>query len=77
MRRLKQSAGLMLREEGLHPLAQFARDGQALPAPFARRFWNCFIDSDEYVRSAIAYVERNPEKEGKKQQSWSFVTPWD
>jgi len=76
MRRLKQSAGSMLREEGLHPLAEFARDGEALPTPFARRFWNCFIDSDEYARSAIEYVQRNPEKEGKKRQRWSFVSQW-
>ena len=27
-------------------------------------------------RSAIEYVDRNPQKEGKKRQRWSFVSPW-
>jgi len=74
IRRLKQAAGLELKSDGIHPLGYVPG---ATPPVFARRFWLCFIDSDEYVRSAIAYVEKNPLKEGKKKQVWSFVKAWE
>jgi len=34
-----------------------------------------FLDTPEDVARAIAYVESNPEKEGKARQRWSFVAP--
>jgi REP element-mobilizing transposase RayT len=39
--------------------------------------WNVALRSRHAVERAIRYVERNPLKEGKKQQTWSFVTPFD
>jgi hypothetical protein len=43
IRRLKQSAGLELKRDGIHPLG-FVQG--STPPAFARRFWLCFIDSD-------------------------------
>jgi hypothetical protein len=39
--------------------------------------WNVFLDDPTAVQRAIRYVEGNPEKEGKKPQKWSIVTPFD
>src|SRR5882672_7011926 len=39
--------------------------------------WNVYIDSLDHLQAAIAYVESNPIKEGKKRQRWSFITPLD
>jgi REP element-mobilizing transposase RayT len=38
--------------------------------------WNVFLNTHAAVERAIRYVERNPEKEGKKRQRWSFVVPY-
>jgi len=43
---------------------------------WGRKAWKVFLDSPERVLSAIAYVEANPEKEGKPRQRWSFVRPF-
>jgi REP element-mobilizing transposase RayT len=39
--------------------------------------WNVYLDNIPAVKRAIRYVEANPEKEGKKRQRWSIVTPFD
>lgn len=39
--------------------------------------WNVYLDSDAAVQRAIAYVNANPAKEGKRPQQWSVVTPFD
>jgi REP element-mobilizing transposase RayT len=39
--------------------------------------WNVYLDNTGAVKRAIRYVERNPEKEGKRPQRWSLVTPFD
>lgn len=38
--------------------------------------WSVYIDRLENLRHAIAYVEANPEKEGRPRQTWPFVTPY-
>jgi REP element-mobilizing transposase RayT len=43
---------------------------------WGKKAWKVFLDSPERVQSAIAYVEANPEKEGKPRQRWSFVRPF-
>jgi len=43
---------------------------------WARGSWRVFLDSDDQIATAIAYVEANPEKEGKPPQRWSFVRKW-
>lgn len=70
---LKGRATQQLKREGLHPFDFVKlRDG-SLPSPWAQKYWKIFVDSGDYVTCAINYVERNPEKEGKKKQTWSFV----
>jgi len=43
---------------------------------WGRKTWKVFLNSPEDVQRAIAYVEANPEKEGKPRQRWSFVAPF-
>ena len=74
VRMFKAEASKRLREDGLHPLAQFKDEEGSLPTPWARRCWKVFLDSDEDVARAIEYVERNPIKEGLPAQRWKFVS---
>lgn len=76
VRRMKQFAGTQLEADGLHPFAGLTARRGALPTPFAASCWHCFIDSDDYARTAIRYVENNPLKERKPKQTWAFVEPW-
>jgi hypothetical protein len=39
--------------------------------------WKVFLYEPGRVREAVAYVERNPEKEGKPRQHWSFVVAFE
>ncbi|OHB66909.1 MAG: hypothetical protein A2V70_08715 [Planctomycetes bacterium RBG_13_63_9] len=43
---------------------------------WAKGCWKVFLDAPNDVVRAIQYVNRNPEKEGKPRQRWSFVTPF-
>jgi hypothetical protein len=72
---MKGAATRELTRAGLHPLAQFAREGQPPPSPWAEGLWKVFLDSDDDVRRAIKYVRDNPTKHGLRPQRWSFVTP--
>jgi hypothetical protein len=72
---LKREAALQLQSEGMHP---FERDRSGrLPSCWAESCWCVYLDEDDDVRRAIRYVELNPEKEGKRRQSWSFVQPFN
>jgi REP element-mobilizing transposase RayT len=73
---LKARATQQLALEGLHPLARFADETGVIPSPWARKYWKVFIDREEWVCNAIDYVERNPEKEGKRRQSWKLIVPY-
>jgi REP element-mobilizing transposase RayT len=53
--------------------ALFPNDGRPV---WAQGCWKVFLDSHEDVVRAIEYVERNPEKEGKRRQQWPFITPY-
>ena len=44
---------------------------------WGKKSWKVFVYSPEHVQQAIAYVEANPEKEGKPRQRWSFVRPFE
>jgi len=46
-------------------------------SPWADYGWNVFLDSREAMHRAIKYVENNPLREGKQQQHWSSVTPYN
>jgi REP element-mobilizing transposase RayT len=54
-------------------------DGHTWPgeqSPWAEGKWCVFLDSDEAMRRAIEYVERNPAKEGLPRQMWRLVTTY-
>ncbi|HBG77851.1 MAG TPA: hypothetical protein DDW84_03230 [Phycisphaerales bacterium] len=44
-------------------------------SPWTRGFWKVFIDSEEFLKIAIKYVNNNPVKSGLSPQIWSFVKP--
>jgi REP element-mobilizing transposase RayT len=46
-------------------------------SPWADKGWNVFLDNEAAVRRAIGYVEQNPEREGKRRQTWRCVVPFD
>ena len=73
---LNGAATRQLEEEGVHPLARYKEPGKRVPQCWVRGQWKVFLDPEDVPR-AIEYVRDNPVKEGKKQQSWSFVTPFD
>lgn len=74
IRRLKQLAVAQLLADHLHPFAHLRTRRNSPPSPFAAHGWKCFIDSEAYLDAAIQYVEKNPLKEGKPRQAWSFVS---
>jgi REP element-mobilizing transposase RayT len=69
---LKTRATQQLLAEGLHPFANFCNAGR-YPSVWAHRAWKVFLDRASDVERAIEYVNRNPTKEGMKEQSWNFV----
>ena len=66
---LKARVTVRLKTESLWP-----EDGRPV---WARKGWKVFLDRLEDVRRAVAYVEANPEREGKRRQRWSFVEAYD
>jgi len=65
---LKGRATQAMIEEGVWP-----KDERPV---WGRNCWKVFLFSEEDMRRASDYVERNPEKEGKRRQRWSFVVPY-
>ena len=65
---LKGRATQRLAADGLWPDA-----GRPI---WGRDCWKVFLREPQDVRRAIAYVEKNPEKEGKPRQRWSFIRPF-
>jgi len=66
-----------LLKTGLHPFQNERDPDGGVPKALARGEWKVFLDTIADVRQAIPYVEDNPLKEGKPQQRWSFVAPFD
>lgn len=64
---LKSSATHLLRAGG-------HRDDRA--RVWASRCWPVYLNTDDEIRRAVRYVEENPLKEGKRRQTWSFVTKY-
>jgi REP element-mobilizing transposase RayT len=75
-RHLKADATTQLKLEGLHPFADAPYSNGALPSPWARKEWKCFLFDDSYIHNAIRYVNRNPTRESYPAQDWTFVTPF-
>ncbi|MSR58869.1 MAG: hypothetical protein EXS05_14660 [Planctomycetaceae bacterium] len=76
MIQLKGNATMRLRDDNLHPLAACAAQGQSPPSPWGEKGWKVYLDSAEDIARAIRYVEKNPIKERKPVQRWSFVKPF-
>jgi REP element-mobilizing transposase RayT len=74
--RLKAAASKALADSGQHPLAEWPGEDGSFPSPWARGCWKVFLFTAEDVRRSIRYAEENPAKEGKRQQTWSFVKPF-
>lgn len=73
---LKREASLALLGESLHPFKGERRKDGTLPSCWAENSWRVYLDDMADVKRAIRYVEQNPLKEGKRQQTWSFVQPF-
>lgn len=73
---LKGRATQQLAADGLHPLVGHRGSDGKIPSPWAQRSWPVFLHDDEEILRAIGYVQRNPAKEGKRPQRWSFITPF-
>jgi len=43
--------------------------------PWTRKAWKVFIDNEQALRAAVAYVDANPAAAGLRSQQWDFVTP--
>jgi REP element-mobilizing transposase RayT len=71
---LKGSAPRQLLAEGIHPFADLRYRDSSLPPLWARGYWKIFLNDPARIATAIAYVENNPVKEGKRKQNWKFVT---
>jgi len=67
--RLKSVASQSLREENLHPF-------NGSQTPWSSGCWRCYLNEEDYIHNAIAYVNKNPMKEGFKPQQWGFIAPW-
>ena len=73
---LKGAATTQLIEDNVHPLAKYAKPGERPPGMWARHQWKVYLDTDEQIENAIAYVTANPIKEGKPEQKWKWITPY-
>lgn len=73
---LKAAATTEIIKDGLHPFAEFKDSDDCFPHMWAESQWKVYLDSEEQIENAIRYVDENPEREGKKRQSWSFVSPF-
>jgi hypothetical protein len=72
---LKREGSMALYRAGLHPFHGQIRPGGEAVSCWAEKGWSVFLSSPKAIASAIRYVERNPDKERKPRQTWSFVTP--
>jgi hypothetical protein len=71
-----QAVFLTLVRAGMHPFGDVVMKSGSPHSPWADEGWDVYLDSEADIRRAVAYVEGNPEKEGKPRQRWSFVTAY-
>ena len=70
---LKANASRVLREQGRHPLADYARPDGTLPKVFAEKGRERFVWDVPHLHRCVTYIEDNPVKAGLRPQRWSFV----
>ena len=71
---LKSNATRQLKNDNLHPYQEIADQTKAYPKMWARGCWKVYLNSQTALQHAIQYVENNPIREGKKKQSWNFIS---
>ena len=74
---LQRAATRSLNDEGLHPLRAFPRANGKLPTPWTKKGWTIFLDTEEEMRWAIRYAEKNPLDAGLPRQVWSCVEAYE
>jgi REP element-mobilizing transposase RayT len=74
---LKGAATRQLIADGLHPLERFKDGAESIPSPWGRDCRKIYIDDEAHLLKEIDYVARNPLKEHKPLQRWSFVIPYN
>lgn len=60
-----------------HPFQHLEGTHASVPSCWAAKGWKVFLNSTDDILRSIAYVNANPEKEGRPTQTWPFVTPFD
>jgi REP element-mobilizing transposase RayT len=70
---LKGDATDRLVTECVHPLARYQTASGRPPKAFTRGEWKVFLNQPAEIARAVAYVERNPIREGLPPQRWGFV----
>ena len=75
-KQLKAAATTEIVKDDRHPLTMHKADDGTFPHMWAESQWKVYLDSEEQIETAIRYVNENPEREGKKPQRWSFVSPF-
>lgn len=73
---LKGEATRRLVEANQHPMEAYRNEKGRLPSMWGESQWVVYLDSEAAIENAIRYVEENPKREGKKPQTWKFVTPF-
>ncbi|MBL8818478.1 MAG: hypothetical protein JNL58_20795 [Planctomyces sp.] len=73
---LKGATTTEMIQVGNHPMKDYCLPDERPPRMWSAHQWKVFLDSEDAIRSAIAYVEENPEKEGLPRQHWPFVEPF-
>lgn len=74
---LKGAATREIVADKRHPLEGYLCPvKKKVPSMWASKKWIVYLDSEEAIEQAIAYVEENPVKDGMPKQDWSFVTPF-
>lgn len=73
-RLLRQSASIRLVTDGRHP-CELNELGKR-PTAWAKDFWKVYLYTPDDIRRSVRYTEDNPLKDGKRRQTWSFVTPY-
>jgi REP element-mobilizing transposase RayT len=74
---LKADATRSLLDEGIHPFSKFKNTDGSVPTCWGRGSRKIFLNSIEEIRNRIQYVAKNPLKEGKRKQNWSFLTAYE
>ena len=75
MCQLKGEASKTLTNAGQHPFQNTILPRGKRHSPWTQDGWKVFLNTPQHIHQAIAYVEANPQKEGRRKQAWDFLVP--